>query len=870
KWSEEVEAEAFAVLTTLEPAETTDASGAKIPVSEAVRAAGLVPRLYQLVDAMISRRAQAAQQALQDQGGVDEATRTERTATAADVVKSAREAVADRLDRFRAEQQEPMPTLADWILAERIYLDILLERNRADSVKWAWNIVGDAPPEFVPPVNGQDDEAIPSFDPQQAERLVKSQLEQALKQRAWITLLNLAARRNAGERLTERVLAYIDGAIQSAADATAWANEQLEKEEEDATEEDRVDYTIGWKLTKSNALILFDRPDDLAATLRQWIAQDKWNLPWRRSLAMLLAERGELQEAVTMLESVERDDQLSPQEYTALANWYLVIDQRENHERCRIASFAAAPDYQLNQLLHQKYNQINSGQAPTELDEETLFIVQALFQKTSNPTSYYHTIRNLYTATRDFGLLQMISETMLGHSQERAYQAISGLQGSLISEVRNEATADEILQHLHRLRDQINNGWVPRGAEPNARSLALDLRALDLLESMMERKASEVLNQPGPHGQAALTAFRRAFSHEWQEGERRQYARLLEQMGAVTNERNHPVLTPLANEQLRQLQQLYDDSEAGSADRAYIGMIHSLLLFYSYGRQDEGLLRAESTLREYAAAHEGLVPYSENDLVQQYSRELQKLNRFRDAEDYVQKHLDNLTANEMRWTYISHLNQLHDQAFRAGGRTSLGEGRQLFHALLQRLEDQCDTKFDHQRYQALQLTGSVFNHAIQHRQDVVPEAADRLLEFANQRLHSLLQAQQDNYGNLVEHFDQIINDRIDVLAALEFLIGQFEKYPIRFQFGHQHPWQQLGWRLGQHRLYADQLTSADTKRADQRGRFEKLESRLLPIVLQELRADLVNLQGRNQALYHIGNSYFWNAKAKDFLRVAED
>ncbi|MCA9057840.1 MAG: hypothetical protein KDA85_05050 [Planctomycetaceae bacterium] len=870
QWTDELEDELFALLPTLQPTQTPDGKGGMTAIPEGVRSAGLVPQLYQLVDVAINGRVHAAQRAIQDQGDVDDATSTERRESAADIQKAAREAVAERLRHFEQTHRESLPTFAEWIRADRIYLDILLERNRNESIQWAWEVVGDAPPKFVPPAeadpeSNQDELPSSSLDQEAVNRVVVEQLRSALKQRAWITLLNLAARRNAGERLTERVLDYIDAGIQSAADATAWANEQLQ--EEGDSEDDRVDFTLGWKQTKHDALILFDRPDELIVVLRQWIAQDKWNIPWRRHLATLLAERGELKDAIALLESVERDDQLSSQDYAMLANWYQVVDQRENYERGRIAAFSAFPEHQLNQLLNQKYQQLNSGQGPTELDEEVLLIVRALFEKTSRPSSYYSTIRNLYTATRDFRMLEMIAESLLGQSQERTYSALNGLQNSLVVEVRNEATADEILRHVHQLRDRINGGWVPRGADANVRSQTLDLRALDLLESMVERRASEVLNQPGPHGRAALTTLQRAFAHEWQTGERLRYVQLMQQIGAVTNERNHPTLTPLADEQLRQLQRLYEDSEPGSHDRAHIGMIHSHLLFYGYQRRDDAMLKAESTLREYAAANGGLVPYSDNNLVQQYANQLMDADRFQEAENYVQRHLDALNGEGERWTYVSYLNQLYYRAFVSGSRVSLGEGRSLFDNQLKRMEQQCDTTDDNRRYQTLQSIGALFDHAISSKLTIVPDAKKRLLEFGHQKLHGLMQPLQDNYGSVVQHFDGIIQSRIDVLESFDFLLDQYERYPARFLYGNNHPWQQHGWQLAYHRFYAQQLTANGGARADQRPRFDDLETRLLAMTLKGLRTDLINQQGRQNGLYHIGNSYFWIAKSEDFLRV---
>ncbi|MDA1232965.1 MAG: hypothetical protein O2856_19535, partial [Planctomycetota bacterium] len=770
-WTEEIEAEAFALWPTMVPTEMIDQNGQKAAVLDSIRTAELVPKLYHLIDTMLQRRITASQQALQDKGHVDAATRTERTKSAADIAREAREGMASRLqkesDALGSEEEgKPDTLLRQWIIAERIYLDMFLDRNKGDVIKWAWAQLGDAPPKFVAPVEKEVnkvevDELSQPTTRQQTNDIVTKQLDTLLKQRAWVTAMNLAARRNASGKLIERILAYIDAGIASGEEATTFVNGKLK--EQGADQEELVDFTIGWRRTKYNALILFDRPDELVTALKQWIAKDKWNIPWRRALAKLYAEKGELKDAIAQMESVEKDDELTPEDYAAIADWYLVVDQREAYERSCIATYKAMQEWQLGQLLNQRNSEIAQGEGPHELDETTLFILKALFEKASRPSNYYGHVHNLYTSTRDFRLLEMVPESMLGHTKESVYASLSNLQSYLIQEVRNEAAADEILHHLHRLRDQINTGWVPRGADENARSLALDLRALDLMESMIERKASEVLNQPGPHGKAALTTFQRAFEQEWQDGERLLYARFLQQIGAVTHEQNNPILTPLADEQLRQMRQLYDDSKPASNDRVRIGLTHGQLLFGGYGRQQDGLTVLEAALNEFAAVHDGLIPYSHNDLVSAYSQMLQQMKQFVKAENYVQKHPDGLKNEGQRWTYIQHLNGLHQQALYERGRTSLGEDTTLLDNLLARLISQCDTKDDNQRHTLLSMIGNVFNNTIAHHANRIPTAKQKLLTFANLTLQELLSPQQNNYSSLVQHFSVIIHDRVDAL-----------------------------------------------------------------------------------------------------------
>ena len=82
------------------------------------------------------------------------------------------------------------------------------------------------------------------------------------------------------------------------------------------------------------------------------------------------------------------------------------------------------------------------------------------------------------------------------HAPQRVYPFVQGMQ-SVLDEVRDEATADEIVKRIAEVRDR-----APRPS--------VDQRALDLLEVLVERRAAEVQNQPGPHAQKALAALVRA------------------------------------------------------------------------------------------------------------------------------------------------------------------------------------------------------------------------------------------------------------------------------------------------------------------------------------------------------------------------
>ena len=72
----------------------------------------------------------------------------------------------------------------------------------------------------------------------------------------------------------------------------------------------------------------------------------------------------------------------------------------------------------------------------------------------------------------------------------------------------------------------------------------VDRRAFDLLETMTERRAAELQNQPGPHVEKAVAALQRAFNRQWAPGEERLMAELPRRIGGHSAGKTRRRATP--------------------------------------------------------------------------------------------------------------------------------------------------------------------------------------------------------------------------------------------------------------------------------------------------------------------------------------
>ncbi|MBN2473222.1 MAG: hypothetical protein JXB62_01340 [Pirellulales bacterium] len=771
-WSAECESEAFSLLPKLSDAE-----------QPAQRLWAQVAALHRLTDAMVQARYDARMAKVEHQ---EELTRTELRDKQSENLKAARQGFADRL---REAMSAAPGQSASWMQAERLYLDVLTGRNLDRAAEDCWEVLGPKPPKPV------------------EEPELQQQLEEVLRDRLLLTLANLAARRNADPELITRLLKYADDGI--AADAK----------------------DLRWKLLKYQLLIALDRPKDLQQDLRRWLTPDEPDSFWRLSLGYLLAEQGEIPEAIKHFEAVETANELGAAEYRTLADWYMVVDRRDEHERALISVFKRMEEWRLNDWLYQKLRpwQQRQGELPGELDQDVLRVFAALFEKSGSPQNYLSRLRDYYRASRDFRLLAGLADGIVGHTAAWVYPFLQGMD-SILREVRDEATADSIVEHLATVRRRART--------------EVDHRAIDLLEALVERRAAEVLNQPGPHAERALAAMHRAFHREWTPGEPRLMADLLASLGRIS----HP---ELAAEQIRQLEVLHQQAAEGTIDRLHIA--HRLANgHWSYARQDEAIDLLEAALGEFLATVDGVLPSHANGPLDTFVSYLEQRGHHARAEEALFQRLQHpANVQQTRW-FTQRLYQLYEHAIGNDGDVSLGRGAELYQTVNRNLQAELDQGDEGHRYQLISRLCSIYRTA---QRKKLPTVAADLKAFAFGRFPEVLKRDVNNYQSNVGNVANTLRDLAGARDALAFLIERLEQEPTWFRYNHRDGWNQHGWSMARWRTEA--------------GALGDLEDRLLRLVTAELRRELESRQSRNRVMYYCQHTYYWKEKEADFRKTAE-
>ncbi|MDY3561130.1 VIT domain-containing protein [Gemmata sp. JC673] len=747
-----------------------------------------VAALHRLTDALTEHRFRALMKAVEKP---EQLPHTELLKKQEEARKAARTGLADRLRKEAAKQPKPF---ADWVTAERVWLDVQLDRDLKSAADDCWAIV-------ARPVTKR------TSDPTEGNNLAAT-LDEVLHARAVVTLEHLAARKGADPALVERLVKYVDRQTADGPDAPRWRGE------------------------KYRLLIALDRTKELEAELVRWTAGPESENRWRLALGYLLAERGKVADAIRQLEAVERADELPASAHRSLIEWYTAENRRADADRARTAVYQTTDEYQLSGLLNAHLGpwRVSGGPLPATLAPDVLEIFKILFTKSSTSQNYLSHLQQFYGASRDFRLLRELPDAVVGHTAERVYPFLQGMSG-VLSEVRDEAVADELIARL---------GEVRKSAKT-----PVDQRALDLLELSVERRAAELHNQPGPHTEKALAALQRAFKREWAAGEPRLMADFLAHLGAVPQ-------PALAAEQLRQLEALHRDAPKGSYDRFHIATRYAGVLS-AHARTSGATDVLSAALDEFAGANAGLLPTTANDAIGTLVRLHADAKHYDRAEGVLRARLKRPVHLEQQRWLTNQLFDLYQTALSNRGTVSLGEGATLYRALETKLLAELTEPDQNHRSGTIGRLMQLYRtaHNLQ-----IDQASDDLRTSAFTRLPKLFREQVTNHYSALGSIAGTLGDVIGPREALRFVLDRADEEPEWARYTDQDTWSQFPDALARWREQAKPLGD--------------LEPRLLKLVLAELRRDLRSRAVRSRTGYDKRYSYFWTDKGDEFARIAEE
>jgi Flp pilus assembly protein TadD len=510
----------------------------------------------------------------------------------------------------------------------------------------------------------------------------------------------------------------------------------------------------------------------------------------------------------------------------------MAVNAREKHEESLANVFKMANENVLANLIYRKLSpwQRGDGHLPSELDEDVLRIFAVVFDKSGSPANYLGYLQQFYQASHDFRLLAVMVDGVVGHTATKAYPFLQGMTG-VLSEVRDEATVDEIMAQIEKTRAKAKS--------------AVDQRVLDLLTLLVRRRAAEVLNQHGPHLEAALTAMQRAFKREWSDGEPMLMSDLLHGLGNITQ-------PALSKEQLTELEQLFRAAKAGSYDRLHIGHRQAQTI-HNYGRTAEAIDLLEPALKEYQDANQGILPASANEAISTLVICHSMLGHYARGEKLLLQQLAHPVHEQQKLWLTQQLLAHYHNALGGGGEVSLGKGAMLYKALEAKLLEQLKTGDHNHRFAMFQQLTGVYRTA--HQKKFASVGAD-VRAFAFKVVPEFIQRQTNNYDNIISTVSGLVHDVLGPRDGIAFLLDRIDAEPRWFRLNNQDGWMRHAGSLALWRTEARNLGD--------------LEPRLLKLVLAELRRDLETRVARSRYIYdHHAGSYYWPEKEAEFVKTAE-
>lgn len=622
--------------------------------------------------------------------------------------------------------------------------------------------------------------------------------------------------------------------------ATAPEAARAEQEREWLALRDAAQATKGelldWQELDWVRLVALDRGDELAATLARWLGDGTQYalLRFGVDLAWLHAERGQLDAAIALGWRLAEKEALGHDDWNALAAWCTARGQQEAAARAQLEAWLAVDADTLQNFLWQQRWQLDDrgDGTPGELSPHTFDQAIAMLRKAEQPAQHLWVIRDLYGRTKEFRLLEGLAEGVVGHTAQGIYGFLGDLS-ALDALIDEEATIDRIVRGIANVR-------------PRATS-AVDARALCYLEFLSRWRASAQTNGGAAHAVAALAAMKAAFEPALQPGE----AVLLATFLARLDRLHAP---ELVTEQLRQLAALLAAETVGSDARlAVAGALATAE--WNANRHDASLRTLQGELLARRRANGDRLPDSANGALATLVERLATRGRFLEAEKLLnEERTVAVHASRGHWLE-QQLHALWARALRDRGSVSLGSGAELFAkaraVVLERLAARSHEGRAHElvdEFLALCRAAHEVN---------LPRVGEELEQFAFQLLPRTLALYQYRNGqSMVANVAQALRDLAGAPVAVDFLVTRAETEPRWIARMGQSFFDQQGWQLARWRHEARRLD-------------ERLERRLLALVVAELRGEMRHGRQRARGFYDIGYDTFWAAKSDDFAAAAK-
>ena len=580
-----------------------------------------------------------------------------------------------------------------------------------------------------------------------------------------------------------------------------------------------------------NFYIANDEPGKLVRYLKKWVDEKETNPKWELDFAYLLAEMDNLDQAVQVFDKKSREGSLSYDNTLKLSYWYQILDRKEESEKARLKAWSLASYSFLERLIRKQLRLCNQTSSVNQ-DGFIFEQLAELSRKKQNMGSNVSLVLEFYRATKDFRFLATLVQTVNGSSQQNIYSILSRMV-HLSNQVNEEATVDAFLEEAKKERAKANTD--------------LDKRSLDLLELLVVRRATSILDQPEVWRTRALKVLKRAFEHSWNDGEKVQMADFLLSLGALKGK-------DLIEEQVRQVKTLAESNDLDRFTRLSLKDKYVRILNY-YRRYELSIPYLKNALDEYRI--DGKLDSYSLSVIHHYIDLLKGKQRFRQAEGWLLREISITESIDFKRNLKNKLRRIYIAALGTKSILSLGQGKELFEnckkLFYKELADAKDSYQSNLIYDFVAL----YNKAAQ-----VLIKPIGLKEFVFGVALDVFKNETTNrYSELHISLAEQLYGKEGALVALKYCIEVLKLDVIKNRDYYNSAW----YKLRNH-------TPEYFKKVHDKGIPEDVESELMKLVKKRVIDSLYNSRWNYNNSYRIHQygGFFWDYKKAEFRAIAEE
>jgi len=630
--------------------------------------------------------------------------------------------------------------------------------------------------------------------------------QKVLSERRLTILAYLATRPKTDESIIQALMALLDEGIEKKTDK------------------------IDPKLHKYRILAALDRAEELKVELKKWVEEagaiegNRWKIPY----GYILAEQGELDEAVKVFLSVKKEDELGPAEHRSLADWLLALDRKSERREAKIKAFMTKGAWSLHYNLEDYFSR--NRDKGLALEEDVFLRFSAMMRKSGNPGRHLNLLTNYYKNTKDFRLLEILPEAVIGQSAAKIYDFLKNIK-QVTNLIQDEATVDRIENYLAIKRETALS--------------AVDRRALFMIEFLVRSRAADQAIGQMSHIEAAMNAMKKAFKGEWADGEMLLMAKFLAGIGSL--------VSPLDKEILSQLQRLHDMTAPKSQARFDIGLQRSSTL-YAYDLRVEAIRILSGAIEDHRDNESGLLQKDGRVSLKTLGNYLQSIQEYKAAERMWRGEIAREYSSQNRRTMQLSLYYLYGGAIEAHASTDLGEDFELYSNARDEIIKALKVRTSESHAQQLvESLSSLFSNAHYASLKNVKEDAHLFGYQILPRIISMYNFR--NSRNIVSSVANLFHKILGGKEALQLVVTRAEAEPDWLTRMERGCWKCIAYRISKWRKEV--------------GDLGDLEPRFLALVLKDLRRSLEARNINYYCMFYKGYNYYWNAKTEEFYKAAD-